>query len=153
MFQNLRNLRVFAVLILGGTLVACSKPAAEENFDGWVVCEPSENIAVCYFRGCMIQGDASRRPVVDALKDALTLPLEELRTRRYANYQMEPEQWSFTELFGKHYTCISRMPDSRYVRADMEGFMEAFKQPEALPTLEKEIAELEESVRYMESGD
>ena len=67
-------------------------------------CPPDKNIAVCYFAAAHPQGDHSPEPVRDALKDALNLPLEELRTRRYADYHMEPDQWTFEEVIGSTFT-------------------------------------------------
>ena len=82
------------------------------------------------------------------VKDALTLPLEELRAKRYANYQMEPNQWTFGQLLNGYYHAARRTPDGHLIHGETDGFLEAIKQPEAVPALEKALAKMEESIQY-----
>jgi hypothetical protein len=145
----MKNLRFFAVLIFGGILSACTQPSFYEGAEKeWrAVCNPAGNIAVCYFAGATFQSgdvEGSRLIVTQALRDALNLPLEELRTKRYPNYQLEPNQWTFERLLDAYYTSSSGMADGDKVEASTEGFIEAVKQPEAIPALKKAIAKLEE---------
>jgi hypothetical protein len=114
------------------------------------VCGPSENIASCYFRGASPQGDHSPEPVLSALRDALELPLEELRARRYPNYSLEPNQWTFEEVVGATFTSGSTMANGDIVDASSAGFIEAVKQPAAISALKKALGDLEEAVRAHE---
>jgi len=147
MLQIMKNLRVFAVMILGGILAACSQHVVESaDGSGFKICDPSLNLVVCYFSDAYFQsGDVeeSRREVIQALKDALVLPLEELRAKRYADYQMTPNQWTFGKLLNSYYSVGVRM-NGNLVHAENEGFLEALKQPEAIPALKKAITKLEE---------
>jgi len=141
-------LRVFAVLVFSSMLLACSKPATDNAEDsGDVVCAPSENIAACFFRGGLIQGDSPTIPIYEALKDALTLPLEELRAKRYVGRMGEPSNRTFEEIFNDYFTGGPRLGDGSYISATTEGFLEAIKQPEARPALKALVDGLEEAIR------
>jgi hypothetical protein len=109
-------------------------------------CDPSENIALCFFARTNAQGDHSPEPLRDAIKDALTLPLEELRTRRYADYSMTPDMWTFAEVIGSTFTGMPRLKNGNGVTSSTEGFLEAVKQPEVIPVLEKMLVDLEKAV-------
>ncbi|MDR2220132.1 MAG: hypothetical protein LBE24_06080 [Methylobacillus sp.] len=135
---------VFIAAACGSMLTA---HAHTQNPDGTVICSPTENIAVCFFAGAVAQGDHSVKPVMDALTDALVLPLTELRTKRYANYTMVPNQWTFEEVLAGTYTSGSRMPNGNIVGPGSEGFMEAVKQPEAIPVLKKALADMVNAAR------
>ena len=114
--------------------------------EGGVACGPSDNIAVCFFASAYPQGDHSPEPVRDALRDALTLSLEELRTRRYADYSMKPDQWTFEEVIGSTFTGGAKNRKGHIIGPRTKGFLEAVKQPEARPVLEKLLANCEENV-------
>jgi len=155
MFRAMKSLRLFAVLILGGILVACAQSDLDKKDvdlsyrvdPNQPICAPSDNIAVCFFAVTNPQGDHSPEPVRDAIKDALTLPLEELRTKRYANYQMEPNQWTFEEVIGHTFAGGAIRKNGDIISTSSEGFLEAIKQSETIPVLEKLLADFEEGVR------
>jgi hypothetical protein len=158
MFGAVKSLRLFAVLILGGILVACAQSDVDkEGVDlsyrvdpNQPVCAPFDNIAVCFFRDAIFQSDgkAERREVVRALKDALALPLEELRAKRYANAMEVPNQWTFEQLIGAYFTGGAIRKNGDVLDSGSKGFIEAVKQTEALPALEKTLAEMEDSIQY-----
>jgi hypothetical protein len=162
MSEHTRQLRVLAVLALSGLLFACaqSQPSVETHPVGTSadasqsVCAPKDNIAACFFAVAEPQGDHSPEPVRDAIRDALNLPLEELRAKRYANYQMEPGQWTFEEAIARSFAGGVRRENGDIVGPDSEGFTEAIKQPEAIPVLQKLLTELEKNVlEYKELED
>jgi len=148
------QLRFFAFLILGGISVACSQPTAESVGDsGPVVCAPAENIAVCYFRSGIIQGDSPTIPIYEALRDALNLPIEELRDKRYVGRMGEPNNRTFVEIFNDYFTGSARLENGNIIDARSDGFLEALKQPEARPPLKKWVDGLGEAIRTGEYWD
>jgi hypothetical protein len=88
----------FAFSLAACCLAACAD--SSRRGDG----VPKDNIAVRLFAAASIQGDQSPEPVRDAIRDALNLPLAQLRAKRYADYQMKPGQWTFQEVIARHYT-------------------------------------------------
>ena len=153
-----RYLHIFAVLVFGSMLsAACTQPKNEYASitpGETVVCPSNENIAVCFFSAAYPQsGDASLDPLREALEDALTLPLEELRAKRYPNYRMESSQWTFVQVIGAYFSSGSRTKNGDRVDAGSDGFIEAIKQPEAIPALKKALADLEEAIRLFESAN
>jgi len=149
--------RYLLVLLIGGLLAACAQPECPlcARVDPTQpTCAPEDNIAVCLFAVASPQGDHSPEPVRDAIKDALTLPLEELRAKRYADYSMVPNQWTFEEVIGATFTGEAMRKNGELVGPRSAGFLEAIKQPEAIPILEKLLADFEEAVReYKELED
>jgi len=145
------QLRFAAAILLSGVLVACSYteecPLCHRVEPNQPICAPADNIAVCFFAASNPQGDHSPEPVRDAVKDALTLPLEELRIRRYADYQMKPHQWTFEEVIGHAFAGGAMNKYGEIIDTGSKGFIEAVKQPEVIPVLEKLLADLEEGVR------
>jgi hypothetical protein len=58
------------------------------------------NTVIAYLQGAERQSEDldQRREIEKALNDMLTLSPDELRKRRYANYQMEPGAWTIIQL-------------------------------------------------------
>jgi hypothetical protein len=152
MFRFVPQLRSLAVLLLGGLLVACAAQRIPID-DGAYVCGPTENIAVCFFKGSGIQGDSPTKPIYEALRDGLTLPLEELRAKRYIGSRGEPNKRTFMEMLCDYYTTWAQMPNGDRVSPRSEGFMEAVTQPETKPTLKKLVDGLEEALTKGEYWD
>jgi len=144
-------LRFFTVLVFGSVLFACTgQPIAESEHyhaPGDVVCEPTENLVVCFFSSAVFQAEAKdqKREIRRALMDALELPVEELRKPRYADYQMRPDQWTFSQLLDGYFNSISRIKGRR-VMTEWDEFHEALKTPEAIPVLKHWIETVEEAI-------
>jgi hypothetical protein len=77
-------------------LGACSHQSAQTRGD---------NEVVLYLAQAERQSetDDQRREVRRALEDLLTLPPDQLRQRRYADYQMHPNQWTLPTLLMRHF--------------------------------------------------
>jgi hypothetical protein len=144
----------FAVIIFSGIMPSCAQTAEVARGDGHTVCGASENIAVCFFSNAELQGgDGPAGPVRDAIKDALTLPLAQLRARRYPDYQMKPDEWTFEQIIGAYFIPNSLASDGHPISIEKPGFIEAVKQPEMIPVLEKWLAEMDEAIRQYESAE
>lgn len=125
-------------------LIACTRPAVGSAQDiGQPVCGASENLAVCFFANAIPQGDSDPAPLLEALRDAINLPLEELRAKRYTDVMGEPNKWTFEQVIGSVFTGSVRRENGELNDPDTKGFIEAVKQPEALPVLKKILEDLE----------
>jgi hypothetical protein len=154
--KALHNWRFLSTLLLFSLLAACSQPKSEHApiaSGESVICSPTENLAACYFKGALLQGDSPVEPLQDALRDAVNLPLGELRAKRYVGTMGEPNKRAFEEVMGDYFTPGSRMKNGDRIDAGSEGFIEAIKQPEGMSALKKVLADLEEGIRQEESGN
>lgn len=63
------------------------------------------NTVVTYLQGADQQWENmdQQREVEKAINNMLTLTPDELRNRRYANYQMQPGAWTITELLDRYF--------------------------------------------------
>jgi hypothetical protein len=63
------------------------------------------NTVVIYLQGAERQSEDldQRREIEKALNDMLTLNPDELRTRRYSNYQMEPGVWTIIDVLYNYF--------------------------------------------------
>ena len=125
-----QTLRFFVALIFGCVLltgVQAHAPAAG-----------SKNDAVRYLSDAELQYEtkAQAREIRRALRDALKVPASKLRERRYANYQMEPNQWTFGALVQSYF--ISRED----ISAESDKFYEDVKKPDAKPILKHWLAKV-----------
>jgi hypothetical protein len=77
------------------------------------------NPLVAYLRGAELQceDDAQRINVRRALDDLATLPLDELRVRRYADYQGTPGAWDLPRVLRAWLTAVSRDARDRVERS------------------------------------
>lgn len=72
-------------------------------------CNKSENAVLSYLENAEIQyeGESQRENIVSALNDILNLKVEELKNRKYDDYEGEKGQWDLPTLIQKHF-----VPDS-----------------------------------------
>ncbi len=65
----------------------------------------SKNVIVAFFDEAelQIETDDQRQVLMQALNDMLKLYPDELRKKRYANYQLEPEKWTLAEVLSHYY--------------------------------------------------
>ena len=63
------------------------------------------NTVVVYLEGADQQWETQEqgREIEKALNDMLTLSPDELRNRRYANYQMQPGAWTIIDILHKYF--------------------------------------------------
>jgi hypothetical protein len=146
MFRTvLQNLRIFIVFAFGGLLLACAQaqtvPAAAKGEKRNVT---SENLVVRYFADADLQAETRQqlREIRRALEDALTLPIAELRIRRYADYTMTVDRWTFGKLIGSYFMSAQPMD------TESENFYEDSKKPEAVATLKRRLTEVEEAIPH-----
>ncbi len=144
MFRSvLQYLRIFAVFVFGGLLFACAQaqtaPAKGEKGNA-----APANLVVRYFSDADLQAETRQqlREIRRALNDALTLPVAELRKRRYADYTMAPDRWTFGKLVGSYF--MSTQP----VDPESKKFYEDSKKPEATEVLKRRLAEVEEAIPH-----
>ena len=78
------------------------------------------NIVVAYLQGAERQSEDldQRSEVEKALNDVLTLSSDELRARRYANYQMEPAAWTIIQLLHGYFVPqkLKGLDETRFYR-------------------------------------
>ena len=116
---------------------------------GAPICPNEYNLVQCFFSDAEFQsgGDEKRpRELQRAFKDALELPIEELRKPRYSDYQWNPNQWTFDQLIGKHFVSGALIRGYGYAPHDTDGFYVALKLPESATVLKDWIQRLEESI-------
>jgi hypothetical protein len=73
---------------------------------GFFACrDKGPNTVVAYLQGAERQSEDmdQRREIEKALNDMLTVSPDELRKRRYANYQMQPGAWTIIDVFHKYF--------------------------------------------------
>jgi hypothetical protein len=78
------------------------------------------NTVVAYLQGAERQSEDTdqRREIEKALNDMLTLTPDELRKRRYANYQMEPGAWDIIYLLHRYFVPqkLRGLDETRFYR-------------------------------------
>ena len=59
-----------------------------------------------FFKNANIQceDDEQRKNILNALEDALALPVDTLKTRRYADYTGQRNKWDYIELIEAHFS-------------------------------------------------
>jgi len=65
----------------------------------------SDNVIVAFFDEAELQIETAdqEQVLIKALNDMLRLSPDELRKKRYANYQLEPEKWTLAEVLSRYY--------------------------------------------------
>ena len=108
----------------------------------------SGNLFARYFADMDLQVETEdqMREIRRALNDALTLPLDEFRAQRYANYRMEPNSWTFGELLQAYFAGV---PLSS-VDVESDAFYEDTKKPAAIPVLKHLLNRIDWSLREEE---
>ena len=81
--------------LTGCVLLCCALTSCAGR--GNAVAKFLENAEVQY------EGDAQKANLTSALKDILALNAQDLRARRYADYEGRPNQWDLPTLFQRHF--------------------------------------------------
>jgi hypothetical protein len=105
----------------------------------------SKNIVVSYFSGAELQAETKSqlREIKKALNDMLNLSIPELQARRYADYQMAPDQWSLGELLNAYFLSADGSPQETDAR-----FYKESKQAEAQRILRQKLYDVEEAIPH-----
>ena len=100
------------------------------------------NTVVTFLEGAEQQWETQEqgREIEKALNDMLTLKPDELRNRRYANYQMEPGAWSIIELLHRYF--VSR----GLVYLDESRFYQDVTDPAAKAVIRQHLQDVKESI-------
>lgn len=140
--------------VAGGDEIWC---APTDQGDMWCfrapkgapICPIEYNIVQCFFYDVHFQGaesDAQRLEVKRALTDALELPIEELREKRYADFRMEPNKWTLDRIISTYFMGRALIRGHGYVSSGYKGFYPALKLPETEPVLRHWIGVVEKSI-------
>jgi len=107
------------------------------------------NTVVAYLQGAERQSEDldQRREIEKALNDMLTLSPDELRTRRYANYQMEPGAWDIIHLLHRYF-----VPE-KLKGLDEARFYRDIAKPEARAVIQEHLREVREAIAADEEED
>jgi hypothetical protein len=91
------SIGVLFVLTVGG----CR--SAEKTSSG-----TTDNEVILYLRGAERQAESptQEQEILKALEDLRTLPPEQLRARRYADYAALPGQWTLAQLLQKYFVPV-----------------------------------------------
>jgi hypothetical protein len=100
------------------------------------------NTVVTFLQGAEQQWETQEqgREIEKALNDMLALKPDELRNRRYANYQMQPGAWSIIELLHRYF--VSRGP----VYLDENRFYQDMTDPAAKAVIRQHVQVVKESI-------
>jgi uncharacterized membrane protein len=103
----------------------------------------SGNIVVSWFAGAELQTEtrSQLREIRKALNDMLALPVPQLQARRYADYQMKPDQWTLDQLLNAYFLSASggqQEIDSR--------FYKDIKKAQAQDILREKLREVEAAI-------
>jgi len=167
-----RRLRVFAIVAFCGVLSACCSltnvdkaiaegdevwcsPSGDGGFEcfraekGSKICPVEYNVAQCFFYEADTQLETKHqaRVLLQALRDALELPIEELKKPRYADYSGNPNQGTLIDVFDNHYVPFALIRGYGRVSTGTDGFLPALKLPETIPAIKERIRAAEESMK------
>src|SRR5688500_2130014 len=108
--------------LLGVALLGCA--GASASSEETVTPAAGENPIERYFGGVelQIETDDQRAALEAALADMETLPVEELRVRKYPDYQLQPDVWDLPTLLERYY-----VPD--HPQSIHDGFWEHVGDP------------------------
>jgi hypothetical protein len=145
-----KNIRIFLMGVLWALLVpvgmaegnaADDPPTVKEEKGNEAV---SENLVVQFFSDADLQAETRTqlREIRRALDDALTLPVSQWRARRYADYTMTANRWTFGKLISAYF--LSSAP----IDPKSEKFYEDCKKPEAAAVLQGRLAEVEQAIPH-----
>jgi hypothetical protein len=97
---SLSRLLPAAVMVLA--LAACSPQQTDQKAK---LSSGARNEVVSYLQGAERQAEspAQENEIVKALADLRSLPPEQLKQRRYADYAMAPSQWTLGQLLQKYF--------------------------------------------------
>jgi hypothetical protein len=100
------------------------------------------NAVVAYLQGAdqQFENAGQGREIEKALNDMLTLSPDELRTRRYANYQMEPDAWTIIDILHKYF-----LP-SKPTGLDQNRFFRDVTKPEARAVIQERLLEVKKAI-------
>jgi hypothetical protein len=98
------------------------------------------NEVVLYLGGAerQAENDQQEREILRALEDLQTLDPPTLKTKRYANYQSVPDQWTLATLLHKHF--VPREPH----HIDEEALYRDAQSPEGRQVIQRQIRAIRE---------
>ena len=126
--------RDFLLTCLAMSLILCA---------GLLSCRHAgPNTVVVYLQGADQQWETQEqgREIERALNDMLTLSPDELRNRRYANYQMQPGAWTTIELLHRYF--VSR----GLVYVDETRFYQDVTDPAAQAVIRQHLQDVKKSI-------
>jgi len=125
--SSARALRATATLLLGVSLLLVGS-GCERNVP--------ENTVTLYLTGAQRQAETldQRQEIQRALRDMLELPPEQLRDKRYANYQMEPGSWTAIDILERYY-----FPESPLTMLVPETFYRDVALPPAREAIQRHL--------------
>lgn len=131
---------LFAIALPFAQPAGAQISVAEQNGVEWTAqhMPVSENLVVRFFADAELQVETRQqlREIQRALNDALTLPVAELRARRYADYTMTADRWTFGMLISAYF--LSEQP----INPELDEFYADSKQPEAAEVLAHWLSEV-----------
>lgn len=104
--------------------------------------EQGPNSVVAFLQGAERQSEDldQRLEIEKALNDMLTLKPDELRSRRYANYQMQAGAWTIIQLLHRYFA--SRGP----VYIDEDRFYQDVTDPAARAVIQENLRKVREAI-------
>jgi hypothetical protein len=110
---------------------------------GFFACrDKGPNTVVAYLQGADQQFENANqgREIEKALNDMLTVSPDELRKRRYANYQMQPGAWTIIDVLHKYF-----LP-SKPVGLNQRQFYQDVADPAAQAVIRAHLREVREAI-------
>ena len=140
MFRTwIKHIFLFGIMLLTTCAFAQTEIVPSDD-----IVKASENIVVLHFTNAELQVETKSqlREIKKALNDLITLPVPELRTQRYADYQMRPGQWSIGQLIDAYFLSTSSQETSSF------EFYDDSKKEEAQKVLKQILHDVEDSIPY-----
>ena len=105
-------------------------------------CDGGPNTVVAYLQGAdqQFENASQGREIEKALNDMLSLGPDELRKRRYADYQMEPGTWTITDILRKYF--LPQKPTG----LDEDRFYKDVAKPEAKAVIREHLRAVKEAI-------
>ena len=96
-------------LVLTASVVGCNQPP--QSGHSATRDASAENVVVLYLGNAERQAESPEQEgeILKALADLRTLPPEQLRARRYADYGLTPGQWTLPQLLQRYYVPATPM--------------------------------------------
>jgi hypothetical protein len=147
--QN-KNFRIFLMSVFWALFVPAGMAEENATDNPYVIKEEksneavSGNLVVRFFSDANLQAETRTqlRELRRGLEDALTLPVFQWRARRYADYTMTPNRWTFGRLIRAYF--LSGAP----IDTESEKFYEDCKKPEAVAVLKGRLSEVEQAIPH-----
>lgn len=147
MLRSVKDLGLFrgaVAVALGSALVACcatAPPATPAKGDPAAVPAAAENEVVRYLKGAERQSETAdqEREIRRALEDLASLLPSDLRKKRYADYSMQPGQWTLATLLHKYFV------PAEHRTIDEERLYQDAQRPEARAVVKAHIQAIDEN--------